>query len=354
MFASTLSPTVTRSSLFDALAYIRPELEAVDEEIARRMQSPVRLISEVAKHTLGAGGKRLRPALTILSAKSVGAVNSRVITFAGVVELTHTATLIHDDIIDHAELRRGRPAATALWGSHVSVLVGDYFFSQVFRAMSEDGLATLMPLFSLATAALCQGEIEEIELRGQWDATEMEYLLVIEHKTAELMRAAAELGALAGGGTQAQAQCVGAYGLNIGMAFQLVDDILDVTSDQAHLGKPAGHDLLEGSVTLPVIHALSAASSADRKRMLHLLDAACGTENGKSANGGTANGGPGGPHQAVAEVLTLVDHYDGVTYARERAKAYAARARAALTSIPQNAAAQILDSVCDFVISRKA
>jgi len=334
-----LTPTTNGTSLLDALAFIRDDLAAVDDEIFRRMDSPVRLIAEVAQHTLAAGGKRLRPALAILAARAVGAVTPRVITFAAVTELTHTATLIHDDIIDHAEFRRGRPAAPALWGSHISVLVGDYFFSQVFQAMSEDGLTRFMPAFSRATATLCQGEIEEIELRSKWDATETEYLQVIQHKTAELMRAAAELGALAGGGSAEQGAALGVYGLNIGMAFQLVDDVLDVTASQQQLGKPAGHDLLEGAVTLPVIRTLAVSPSADRERVMHRL---------------TASSANGAQHEAVAEMLSLVHRHDGVAYTRGVAEQYVAAARAALTGLPRNEPTAILASVCDFVLARQA
>lgn len=343
------TPASPPTSLLEALSLIRDDLAAVDAEIARRMDSPVRLIAEVAQHTLAAGGKRLRPALALLSARTVGTVNERVITFAAVTELTHTATLIHDDIIDHAEFRRGRPAAPTLWGSHVAVLVGDYFFSQVFQAMSEDGLTRLMPSFAQATAALCQGEIEEIELRGNWRATEPDYLLVIQHKTAELMRAAAALGALAGGGTEAQATALGTYGLNIGMAFQLVDDILDVTGSQQQLGKPAGHDLLEGAVTLPVIRTLSVATPAERERVLRLL-----ANSSANGNGAYSNGDPGDSLEAVGEVLTLMHKYDGIVYAREVAAQYVAAARAALVELPVNRASAILESVCDFVLARQA
>ncbi len=322
--------------LVELLRPVEAELRAVEDEIARLIETPVPIIRNVTMHTLGAGGKRLRPTLTLLSAKAVGGITPQVITLASLVELTHTATLIHDDVVDHTETRRGHPTANSLWGNVATVLVGDYIYSQVVFVLSHDEFKPFMFTLARATNLMCAGEILEIELCRKVDVTEEEYKRLIQFKTAELISAAAQLGVLGAGGNGAQVKTLGDYGLNAGMAFQIVDDLLDVVSDRQKLGKPVGNDLREGKITLPYIRTLAVAKPSDRQKLGQLLSA------------------PELDGQDAEEAIHLVRRYDGIAYSQQVAREYAHAAQRALDPLPPSAIKDILHAVAEFIIAREA
>lgn len=326
--------------LIELLRPVQADLRAVEEEIARLIDTPVPIIRDVTLHTLGAGGKRLRPTLTLLSAKAVGAdfvsaVMPQVVTLASLVELTHTATLIHDDVVDHAEIRRGRRAANVLWGNEATVLVGDYIYSQVVFILSHDEFKPFMYTLARATNRMCAGELLEIGLRRKLTTTEAEYKQLIQYKTAELISAACQLGALGAHGKAAEVRALGDYGLNAGMAFQIVDDLLDVVSDHQKIGKPVGNDLREGKITLPYIRTLAIAKPADRKRLEQLL----GSEDLDDA--------------AMEEVIAIVRRYDGIAYSQQVARDYAHAAQRALEPLRPSPIKDILQTVAEFVVVRE-
>ncbi|MCS6860431.1 MAG: polyprenyl synthetase family protein [Abditibacteriales bacterium] len=321
--------------LIELLRPVQADLRAVEEEIARLIDTPVPIIREVTLHTLGAGGKRLRPTLTLLSAKAVGNVTPQVITLASLVELTHTATLIHDDVVDHAEMRRGRRAANVLWGNEATVLVGDYIYSQVVFILSHDEFKPFMYTLARATNRMCAGELLEIELRRKLTTTEAEYKQLIQYKTAELISAACQLGALGARGKAAEVRALGDYGLHTGMAFQIADDLLDVVSDRQKIGKPVGHDAREGKITLPYIRTLAVAEPADRMRLEQLL----GSEDWDNA--------------AMEEVTAIVRRYDGIAYSQQVAREYVHAAQRALAPLRPSPIKDILHAVAEFVVVRE-
>jgi geranylgeranyl pyrophosphate synthase len=321
--------------LVELLRPVQADLRKVEDEIARLIDTPIQIIRDVSLHTLGAGGKRLRPTLTLLSAKAVGDATPQVITLASLVELTHTATLIHDDVVDHAEIRRGRRAANVLWGNEATVLVGDYIYSQVVFILSHDEFKPFMYTLARATNRMCAGELLEIELRHKLTTSEAEYKQLIQYKTAELISAACQLGALGARGNAAEVRALGDYGLNAGMAFQIIDDLLDVVSDRQKLGKPVGNDLREGKITLPYIRTLAAAKSADRKTLETLLSSS-------ELDG-----------QVMEDVVSLVRRYDGIGYSQQIARDYALAAQRALDPLRPSPIKDILHAVAEFVVVRE-
>ena len=253
-------PTLERLS-----ALVADDMVKVNKTIVHRMHSPVELIPQLAGHIVAAGGKRLRPMLTLGAAKLSGYAGERQIGLATCVEFIHTATLLHDDVVDESDLRRGRTTANELWGNKPSVLVGDFLFSRAFELMVEDGSLKVLNILSRASAVIAEGEVLQLVTTNDTETGEQAYLEVIKAKTATLFAAACRIGAVVATRPTVEEEALDSYGLHLGIAFQLVDDVLDYAAAQATLGKTIGDDFQEGKITLPVILAFRRGNEAERK-----------------------------------------------------------------------------------------
>jgi octaprenyl-diphosphate synthase len=310
------------------------DLEAVETEIRRELDSPVTLIQEMGGYIAGAGGKRLRPILLLLAARLAGARGERPVRLACVVELLHTATLIHGDVVDGAPLRRGRPSANARWGDDASVLVGDHLYSKSFDLLVRDNDQAIMETLARSTVSMTEAEVFQLERKRSGATSEADYVRIITHKTASFMSACCRIGGLLGGVPPEQLEALTRYGLDIGVAFQISDDSLDFVADQERLGKAIGADLREGKRTLPLIAMLERAKPAEAERVREMLHAHTL-----------------GPTE-IEEIRRLVLEYDGVDYARTRAHAYARAAKRDLEAFPLSEERDVLSLVADFVVDR--
>jgi octaprenyl-diphosphate synthase len=310
------------------------DLEAVETEIRRELDSSVTLIQEMGEYIAGAGGKRLRPILLLLAARLAGARGERPVRLACVVELLHTATLIHDDVVDQAPLRRGRPSANARWGDDASVLVGDHLYSKSFDLLVRDNDRAIMETLARATVSMTEAEVFQLELKRSGLASEADYVRIITQKTASFISACCRIGGLLGGVPTAQLDALTRYGLDIGVAFQISDDSLDFVADQDRLGKAIGADLREGKRTLPLIAMLERAKPAQADRVRDML---------REHRLGPAE---------IDEIRRLVLEYDGVDYARTRAHDYAQAAKHDLEAFPASEERDVLSLVADFVVDR--
>jgi len=330
-----MPPSATTMSVAD-LATIqslaRDDMAAVDALIRRRLSSDVVLINQVAEYIVGAGGKRLRPMLLLLAA---GALNHRgpdAHQLAAVVEFIHTATLLHDDVVDESDLRRGRKTANAVWGNAASVLVGDFLYSRSFQLMVELDRLEVMKILADTTNQIAEGEVLQLLHVRNPDTDEAAYLRVIERKTAVLFAAATRLGAvLAGSGAEVQ-QRMHDYGMALGYAFQIADDVLDYASDAQTLGKNLGDDLAEGKATLPLIHAIAHSDDTTRARLRAAVEH--------------------GDTEAMPEVLAAIHATGGLDYSRKRACDYAAAAEAALDALDDNDYTSALRGLARYAVSR--
>jgi octaprenyl-diphosphate synthase len=235
---------------------VRPDLDRVEVEFVRQIESRVQLIPQIGRYIQGSGGKRVRPALLLMAARLAGYTGDRAVLYASVVEFIHTATLVHDDIIDEAELRRGRLAVHSRWGNDITVLLGDYLYiKSMALALTQDSL-DIIRLLCDVTLRMIEGELYQLTKTGEVEITEDEHFEIIRRKTAYLFAGCARIGGMLGESTREQQEALWEYGFNLGIAFQLVDDLLDYTADESSLGKPVGSDLREGKVTLPIITLL--------------------------------------------------------------------------------------------------
>jgi octaprenyl-diphosphate synthase len=260
--AQSAPPENPLDGLADAL---KGDLQAVNALILQRMQSEIPLIPELAGHLIAAGGKRIRPLMTLASAALFGYEGTRQHKLAACVEFIHTATLLHDDVVDESDQRRGRSSANALFGNEAAVLVGDFLFSRSFQLMIEDGSLDVLRILSNASAIIAEGEVLQLSTANNLETTEEEYLRVIRSKTAELFAAACEVGAVVAGRSAAECRAMRDYGMNLGIAFQISDDVLDYAASEKRLGKSVGDDFKEGKMTLPVIKSLAKADAAEKK-----------------------------------------------------------------------------------------
>jgi octaprenyl-diphosphate synthase len=264
-----------KPSLDALVRLLEGDLERVNRLIVERMQSPVSLIPQLAGHIVAGGGKRLRPMLTLGCARMCGYHGERHVALAAAVEFIHTATLLHDDVVDASDLRRGRDTANAVWGNKPAVLVGDFLFSRAFELMVADGSLRVLEILSRASAVIAEGEVMQLMTTGNTATTEAEYLAVIQSKTAELFAAASRIGAVLAGRPVHEEEALDRFGRNLGTAFQLVDDMLDFSAREAELGKSVGDDFRDGKVTLPVLLALARADDEEQAfwhRTLEELD----------------------------------------------------------------------------------
>jgi len=255
----------------EILSPLQPDLERVEAKLRAAVHSKLRLIPDVFLHTLEAGGKRLRPALALLAGQAVGNVNERTDDVAVAVELVHLASLLHDDVVDEAPFRRGRPTVNRLWGNKVSVLVADYLFATAFHLLSREADAEMFQILSWTVDRMCEGELAQLSYAGSLEVSEAEYRDIIAAKTGALMAAACELGARVAGASHETYTRLHRFGLNLGAAFQMTDDLLDLTGEEAQIGKPVGNDLANGRLTLPLIHTLQRLNGSQRGRFVELV-----------------------------------------------------------------------------------
>jgi octaprenyl-diphosphate synthase len=328
------TPTLERVLKERVAALVGEDLAAVEAEIQRELRSPVPLIQEMGDYIAGAGGKRLRPILLLLAARVAEYRGPRAVRLACVVELLHTATLIHDDVVDTAPLRRGRPSANAQWGDDASVLVGDHLYSKSFALLVRDNDRGVMETLARSTVSMTEAEVFQLQLKRSGLTSEADYMRIITQKTASFMSACCRIGALLGGLPPAQTEALTRYGLDIGIAFQISDDALDFTADQDRLGKAIGADLREGKRTLPLIAMLERVEPAEAER----VRAALRHRTLEAAD--------------IADIRRLVLAHDGVEYARARALAFAQAAKADLEAFAPSEERETLTLVADFVVDR--
>ncbi|MBO6554176.1 MAG: polyprenyl synthetase family protein [Roseitalea sp.] len=323
-----------KSGIEPLVALAKPGMERVNQLILDKAGSDVRMIPEVANHLINSGGKRLRPMLTIASAEMFGYQGDHHIKLAASVEFMHTATLLHDDVVDESDRRRSKPTARIIWGNQASVLVGDFLLGQAFRMMVDVGSMDALDVLSTASAIIAEGEVMQLSAAKKLSTTEDDYLAVIKAKTAALFLAAAEVGPIVAGAGSDERAALRSYGLNLGLAFQLVDDVLDYGGNEGDLGKNVGDDFREGKITLPVLLAYRRGSDDERGFWKQSLeDGDNGAERLEMARALMAR------HGALADTI-------------QRARHFGAIARDALAPMPATAQKDALLEVVDFCISR--
>ena len=319
-------------SLNDILAPVRDDLRAVDHLIRDRLNSDIVLIRQLGEHIIASGGKRLRPALVLLAARALGDADDRQVKLAAVIEFIHTATLLHDDVVDHSDLRRGNPTANALWGNEASVLTGDFLYSRAFQMMVELASLPVLNVLADTTNVIAEGEVLQLMNCQNPDITEAIYDEVIDRKTAILFDAAARTPGLLSGANTVVVEALAAYGRALGTAFQLIDDCLDYQSDSAQTGKQLGDDLAEGKLTLPLIIALHRADSAGQACIRAAI-----TE---------------GRREALDDILKVIEATNAITYTARRAADCAQTAKMALEPLAASPAKSALLQLADFSVSR--
>lgn len=308
------------------------DMQAVDQVIRERLHSDVLLIRQVAEYIIGGGGKRLRPALVLLSAGALGYRGTAHHTLAAVVEFIHTATLLHDDVVDESALRRGRPTANTLFGNAASVLVGDFVYSRAFQMMVDVDDIRILRVLADATNVIAEGEVLQLMNCRNADLDEASYLQVIRYKTAKLFEAAARLGALLAGAAPATEQAMALYGSHLGTAFQLIDDVLDYSGDAGAIGKNVGDDLAEGKATLPLIRVMRHGAPEEAALVRRAV-----------ASGGLDD---------LAGVLTAIRASGALEYTRRQAGIEAQAARTALGAMPDSQYRDSLLQLAEFAVTR--
>lgn len=317
------------------LSLIADELQAVEERLQGPAEEGNALLSVVASYALASGGKRIRPALLLLAARACGASQQdRAVTLAAVAETMHAASLIHDDIVDHAAMRRGRASAVARWGSDVSVLVGDFLYSRAIQIVVTDGNMRILRAFADAAVCMTEGEILQLQFLHDLKIGEADYLRIIAGKTAALMSAACRVGALVANAPDPTVEALGRFGCNLGIAFQLVDDALDYSACEERLGKPVGSDFREGKITYPIIHLMRRVAEEDRAVLERL-----------SSQGNVGDG-------ELTALYDLVERYEAVPASMRLVDEYLGRARADLQGLPESPACHALHRLVDFVRER--
>jgi octaprenyl-diphosphate synthase len=315
-------------------ALVAEDLVKVNQVIVDKMDSPVPLIPQLAGHIIASGGKRLRPMLTLAAAKLCGYQGDRQVSLAACVEFIHTATLLHDDVVDASDLRRGADSANAVWGNQASVLVGDFLFSRAFQLMVQDGSLNVLRILSKASATIAEGEVMQLLTANDTETQEAAYFAVIRAKTAKLFAAAAEIGAVVAERPESEQEALESYGMNFGIAFQIVDDVLDYSAEQAKLGKTIGDDFREGKITLPVILSWLRGDETERtfwRRTLADLE----QEDGD-----------------LEHAIVLMNSHDALSDSIERARHYGATAKDALGLFSDHPVKQSMTGLVDFCIDR--
>jgi octaprenyl-diphosphate synthase len=316
------------------LNLLNDEILRVEEQFRKDLESRVPLIRKVGEYVLASGGKRVRPMMLLLSAKLAGYQGESHVGLASVVEFIHTATLLHDDVVDSAVLRRGQDSANAVWGNEASVLVGDFLFAKSFSIMVREGNLEILKTLSDATTQMAEGEVLQLISTCDVELDEARYIEVVRNKTAVLLSAASRCGALLGACPPEQEEALSAYGMDLGIAFQFMDDALDYVADQDAFGKECGHDLLEGKVTLPLIHTLKRCNAEERKRIAGIIEQETL------------------PEEDLKYIVGLIHSYDGIDYTRDRAKLLIESAKGHLALFADCPAKEAMIRLADYVVSR--
>lgn len=326
-----LGQAFTAREIFDL---IQKELEQVERKITLESVASVDAVTAIGQYLQSSGGKRLRPSLVLLSAKLAGNAGPTAVQMGAVVEMIHAATLVHDDVIDAAQTRRGRPSSNVKWGNHTCVLAGDWLYMQAFQVALRERNFQILDLLIGLTQMMVEGELLQLERIGRIDVSEADCMELVDRKTACLFSVCARLGGLSGGGDTQVQDRLGEYAWNLGMAFQLVDDVLDFTAREKTLGKPVGGDLREGKVTLPVVYALECASGEERRLVEMILSQRNYDE------------------VPFVRILALLEKYRGIERVRERAQAFTDKARQIIGEFPDSAYQRALLSVTELVTER--
>jgi octaprenyl-diphosphate synthase len=328
--------SIKNLTIKEVFELVRPDLQQVEEEFGLQTASGIRPITEIGQYLQEGGGKRLRPALVLLSARFCGYEGPASIRLGAVVEMIHTATLVHDDVIDQADTRRGRPSTNSRWGNHMSVLAGDWLYMQAFHIALEERNFRILDVLIRLTQLMVEGELLQLTCLRKLTVTEEDYLELANRKTACLFSASLRLGALLGGKGENEEMQLGLYGINLGLAFQLIDDVLDFTSSEDVLGKPIGSDLREGNLTLPLILLLQRCTPEEARKVSRVLD-------------------EGGFHSVqFAEILDLIERYGTLRAAREKARYFSDKARSYLEGFPDSPYKDALRSLPDFILERES
>ncbi len=333
METGRVGPSLTSRELFEL---VQEDLQRVEAEIGLESVASVDAITTINRYLHSSGGKRLRPTLLLLASRLAGNGNGAesAIRLAAVVEMIHTATLVHDDVIDVAQTRRGRPSTNVIWGNHISVLAGDWLYMQAFQVALRERNFQVLDILIALTQMMVEGELLQLERIGSLEVTEADYLDLVDRKTASLFSACARLGALVAGADPGVEEKLAEYAWNLGMAFQLVDDVLDFTAAESVLGKPVGSDLREGKVTLPLIYALEEAGPEERRRVECIL---------------RDHSYDRVPFNAVLE---LIRSRRGIERAMARAEAFTDTARQLITDFPDSPYQRALYTLTELVTER--
>jgi octaprenyl-diphosphate synthase len=335
MMISTQQPEQHLSAL-EVYTLIKPELERVEEMFMQQVGSDVQVITHVGQYLQQSGGKRVRPALLILAARALGSeASENFVRMATVMEFLHTATLIHDDIIDDADIRRGRPSVKSQWGNDIAVLAGDWLYMSAFEATLKERSFPILDILTRVTRLMTEGELIQLTQRGRIEITESEYYDIVRRKTAYLISACCEIGAIIADATRAEQERLRDFGLKIGLAFQLADDLLDFTSTEEKLGKPAANDLREGKLTLPLIYLCENASP----EVLEKIRAVVAEGDFLSVN--------------RDEIINFVESSGALARARAELLRHASEAQALLLDLPESIYKRALISISSFIIGRE-
>ena len=314
---------------------IRDDLKKVDREFQKNLGSDVPIISEIGEYLRRSGGKRFRAKLLLLSAKLCGYHGDLQISMASLIEFIHTATLLHDDVVDKAELRRGSASANSIWGNEACVLVGDFLFTKCFSLMVESGNWEILQAISQATMLMAEGELQELLRTKDILLREDEYLSIIARKTAILISAATKIGAVLANVSGEKKKALSDFGMDVGIAFQLIDDNLDYTSKQEEFGKKIGIDLQEGKITLPLISTLSRCTPGERATIQETVESDPITE------------------EAFFDVVRIIERYQGIQYTQKRAKEYIENAKRHLDLFPGGKEREALYAMADYILERR-
>jgi len=319
----------------DVFRHYGDDLKSVEEHMEMYLRSEVHLIPEVIHHLIGSGGKRFRPLLLLATSALCGYRGEKRYPLSAVIEFIHTATLLHDDVIDAAETRRGKISANNVWGNAASVLVGDFLYSKSFKLMTEHGNLAIIKLLSTTTNTMSEGEVFQLVKCGDVNITEKEYLTIIEKKTATLISAACAVGGILGNASDSQIEALTRFGMRLGSAFQITDDTLDYVAKEEEFGKAIGKDLEEGKITLPLIRTLKKCKPEEKNMIRRAV------ENKEQEA------------QLIADILSMINHYDGVNYSLNKAKTYIGEGKGYLGSFEDSEPKTSLLAISDYIVERR-